>query len=201
MSQRAKLGVLVIDRDPEVCRELLEFLGREGYRARGASSPAEALVVIKDGKSQIVLLDIPTPDVSGVSLLHEIRAIDSEICVIAMTACPSVETAVDAMKADAYDYLTKPLGLDQLRQVIRRAIRDKGLMIDAAERLNQQIGATVRGMRKDRDLTLKQLANKTGLSVSLISQIELGKSAASIATLHKLSAALGVPMSQLFETV
>lgn len=201
MTQRTKLGVLVIDRDPELCLELREFLTREGHRARSVVESSEALADIKEGRSQIVLLDIPVADVSGVSLLHEIRAIDSEICVIAMTAHPSVETAVETMKADAFDYLVKPLGLDHLRQVLRRAIREKGLMVDASERLNQQIGSTIRALRKDRELTLKQLANKTGLSVSLISQIELGKSAASVATLHKLSAALGVAMAQLFETV
>jgi DNA-binding NtrC family response regulator len=201
MTQRTKLGVLVIDRDPAVCLELREFLTREGYRARTVVESSDALADIKEGRSQIVLLEIPAADVSGVSFLHEIRAIDSEICVIAMTAHPSVEAAVETMKADAFDYLVKPLALDHLRQVLRRAIREKGLMVDAAERLNQQIGSTIRALRKDRNLTLKQLANKTGLSVSLISQIELGKSAASVATLHKLSAALGVSMAQLFETV
>ena len=77
----------------------------------------------------------------------------------------------------------------------------EGLMIDAEERVNQLLGVKIRQLRKDRSLTLKQLANKTTLSVSLISQIELGKSAASVSTLRKLATALGVSMSYLFEGV
>ena len=163
--------------------------------------PMEALPEIKEGRHQVVLLDVRMPEIDGVQLLREIRAIDSDICVIVMTAYPSVESAVDTMKADAFDYLRKPFELEQLRSVIQRAVRDKGLMIDAEERVNQIIGAKIRQLRKERSLTLKQLANKTALSVSLISQIELGKSAASVSTLRKLATALGVTMSYLFEGV
>lgn len=141
------------------------------------------------------------PDMDGVAMLREIRAVDSDVCVIVMTAYPSVESAVDTMKADAFDYLGKPFELDQLRAVLQRAIRDKGLLIDEQERVNQTLGAKIRSLRKERTLTLKQLANKTSLSVSLISQIELGKSAASVSTLHKLATVLRVTMSQLFEGV
>ena len=68
-------------------------------------------------------------------------------------------------------------------------------------RLNSEVGRRIRERRHERSLTLKQLANRTGLSVSLISQIELGKSAASLSTLHKLASALGVRMTYFFETV
>ena len=85
--------------------------------------------------------------------------------------------------------------------MIQRAVREKGLMVDAEERVNQVLGARIRELRKGRSLTLKQLANKTTLSVSLISQIELGKSAASVSTLRKLATALGVSMSSLFEGI
>ncbi len=201
MAQRMRLGVLVIDDDEDICTYLREFLSKEGYSVTAVSKPLDALPAIKDGRHQIVLLDVRMPEVDGVELLREIRSIDSDVCVIVMTAYPSVESAVDTMKADAFDYLRKPFELDQLRSVIQRAIRDKGLMIDAEERVNQVLGAKIRLLRKERSLTLKQLANKTALSVSLISQIELGKSAASVSTLRKLATALGVTMSSLFEGV
>jgi DNA-binding NtrC family response regulator len=201
MAQRMRLGVLVIDDDEDICTYLREFLSQEGYSVTTVSKPLDALPAIKDGRHQIVLLDVRMPEVDGVELLREIRSIDSDVCVIVMTAYPSVESAVDTMKADAFDYLRKPFDLDQLRAVIQRAIRDKGLMIDAEERVNQVLGAKIRVLRKERSLTLKQLANKTALSVSLISQIELGKSAASVSTLRKLATALGVTMSNLFEGV
>ena len=201
MAQRMKLRILVIDDDEDICLYLKEFLSREGYRVTTVTRPVEALPEIKDGRHQIVLLDVRMPDVDGVQLLRQIRAIDSDVCVIIMTAYPSVESAVDTLKADAFDYLRKPFELDQMRQVIQRAIREKGLMIDAEERVNQVLGSKIRQLRKERSLTLKQLANKTALSVSLISQIELGKSAASVSTLRKLATALGVTMSYLFEGV
>ncbi|MBW2281668.1 MAG: response regulator [Deltaproteobacteria bacterium] len=201
MAQRVKLRILVIDDDEDICLYLKEFLTREGFRVTTVTKPLDALPEIKEGRHQVVLLDVRMPDVDGVQLLQEIRAIDSDICVIIMTAYPSVESAVDTMKADAFDYLRKPFELEQLRQVLQRAVREKGLMIDAEERVNQVLGAKIRQLRKDRALTLKQLANKTALSVSLISQIELGKSAASVSTLRKLATALGVSMSYLFEGV
>lgn len=201
MAERMKLRVLVIDDDQDVCDYLEDFLGREGYRVSTLIKPIDALPEIKEGRYQIVLLDIRMPELDGVQLLRQIRAIDSDICVIIMTAYPSVDSAIDTMKADAFDYLRKPFDNDQLRAVIKRAVREKGLMVDAEERVSTQLGAKIRTLRKERDLTLKQLANKTALSVSLISQIELGKSAASVSTLRKLAAALGVTMSYLFEGI
>jgi two-component system, OmpR family, response regulator len=118
-----------------------------------------------------------------------------------MTGYPSVQSAVESMKAAAFDYLQKPFDLQDLRVVLERAIHEKGLVVDAEERVNQLLGTRIRAQRKVRGLTLRQLANKTGLSVSLISQIELGKSAASVATLRKLATALGVSLSTLFEGV
>ena len=78
-------------------------------------------------------------------------------------------------------------------------MREKGLCLDAELRLNRALGARLRTLRKERQLTLKQLAGKTALSVSLISQIELGKSAASVSTLRKLAAALASTLSDLFQ--
>ena len=196
-----KLRVLVVDDDEDICLYLREFLTREGFRVATVSKAADALVEIRQGRHQIVLLDVRLPGVDGLELLRQIRAIDSDICVIVMTGYPSVQSAVESMKAAAFDYLQKPFDLQDLRVVLERAIHEKGLVIDAEERVNQLLGTRIRTQRKVRGLTLRQLANKTGLSVSLISQIELGKSAASVATLRKLSTALGVALSTLFEGV
>jgi len=201
VSQRTKLRVLVVDDDEDICLYLREFLTREGFKVTTVSKPADALMEIREGRHQIVLLDVRLPGVDGVDLLRQVRAIDSDICVIVMTGYPSVQTAVDAMKAAAFDYLQKPFDLQALRAVLERAIREKGLIVDAEERMNQMLGARIRELRKGRVLTLRQLANKTALSVSLISQIELGKSAASVATLRKLATALGVSLADLFDGV
>ena len=82
--------------------------------------------------------------------------------------------------------------MEELRAVIDAAIREKGLLVDVETRLNQIVGRAPARAPPGEALTLKQLANRTGLSVSLISQIELGKSAASMSTLYKLATALQV---------
>ncbi|MEE8557945.1 MAG: response regulator [Myxococcota bacterium] len=201
MAKRSSFRVLVVDDDQDMCLFLKDFLSSEGFRVSTVTSPEEAVPEIRDGKYQIVLLDIRMPGRDGISLLREIRALDSDLCVIVMTAYPSVETAVETMKADAFDYLPKPFEPEDLRAALARAVQEKGLFVDAGTRLNQLIGTKLRSLRSERKLTLRQVANKTRLSVSLISQIELGRSAASVSTLHKLATALRVKIAHLFEGV
>lgn len=200
LAQR-KLGILVIDDDEDICGYLKQFLELEGYRVGTVTRSEDAIPEFKGGRYQIILLDIQMPGTDGVALLRQIREIDGDVCVIVMTAFPSVESAVETMKANALDYVRKPFDPQYLRQLLQRVVRERGLLVDGEERLNQLVGSRIRSLRRDRTLTLKQLANKTGVSISLISQIELGKSAASISTLHKLSTALGVPLSYMFDGI
>jgi DNA-binding response OmpR family regulator len=201
MAEKHRLSVLVIDRDEATVVDVKDFLAQEGFRVQVATDPAGIVEEIKQGKYQMVLLDASPPADPAIDLLDQIRAADSDLCVVAMTARPTVEVAVRALKRQAFDYLEKPLAMEELRAVIEAAIREKGLLIDVETRLNQIVGGRLRERRQGEALTLKQLANRTGLSVSLISQIELGKSAASVATLRKLAAALGVSLAGLFDGV
>jgi ribosome-binding protein aMBF1 (putative translation factor) len=109
--------------------------------------------------------------------------------------------AVETMKHQAFHYLQKPLDEDELAMVLKEAIKAKGLIVNSDAHVNQAVGRRIRECRQSQPLTLKQLANRTGKSVSLLSQIELGKSAASVSTLNDLSNALGVKMTYFFETV
>ena len=201
MASKQRLNVLVVDRDEATNLELKDFLTEEGYQAFALSDPDLVVEEIKKGRFQLVLLDVSPPEDAGVELLQRIRRADSDICVVAMTALATVAAAVRTLKIQAFDYLEKPLEMEELRAVIGAAIREKGLLVDLESRLNQVVGRRLRERRSAGELTLKQLANRTGLSVSLISQIELGKSAASMSTLHKLSTALQVKMTYFFETI
>lgn len=201
MAGKQQLNVLVVDRDEGSTAELKNFLTDDGYQVQTLADPAQVVAEIKKGRFQLVLLDVSPPEMERVELLQQIRSVDSDLCVIAMTSLPSVEIAVRTLKHQAFDYIQKPLEMDELREVIRAAIREKGLLVDLETRLNQVVGTRLREKRTAAGLTLKQLANRTGLSVSLISQIELGKSAASMSTLHKLATALQVRMTYFFETV
>jgi len=201
MTGKQQLNVLVVDRDEGSTAELKNFLTDDGYQVQTLADPAQVVAEIKKGRFQLVLLDVSPPEMERVELLQQIRSVDSDLCVIAMTSLPSVEIAVRTLKHQAFDYIQKPLEMDELREVIRAAIREKGLLVDLETRLNQVVGTRLREKRTAAGLTLKQLANRTGLSVSLISQIELGKSAASMSTLHKLATALQVRMTYFFETI
>jgi len=201
MSNAQPLSVLVADRDVESRGALSNFLFEEGFQPTELDDPSQVPGAIKEGRYQMVLLDLGEPDCDGVTLLQKIRSVDDDLCVICMTGRPSVETAVATMKHRAFDYLKKPFEIGTLRPVLRDAIRKHGLLVDVEDRLNAIVGERARTRRHEMGLTLKQVANRTGLSVSLISQIELGKSAASVLTLHKLSTALGVKMTYFFEAV
>jgi len=201
MASKQQLSVLVVDHDEGSNVQIKDVLTSEGYQAEVLNDPEQVVEAVKQGRYQMVILDVSPPESRGIDLLERIRRADSDIFVIAMTGLPTVDAAVRTLKNQAFDYLQKPLEVDELRAVVQSAIREKGLLVDLETRLNQVVGKRLREKRSAAQLTLKQLANRTGLSVSLISQIELGKSAASMSTLHKLATALQIRMTYFFDTV
>jgi DNA-binding NtrC family response regulator len=201
MASKQQLNVLVVDHDEGSNVQIKDVLTTDGYQAEVLNDPEQVVEAVKQGRYQMVILDVSPPEDRGIELLERIRSTDSDICVIAVTEVPTVDAAVRTLKNDAFHYLQKPLEVDELRAVVQSAIREKGLLVDLDTRLNQIVGSRLREKRSSEQLTLKQLANRTGLSVSLISQIELGKSAASMSTLLKLATALQIRMTYFFETV
>jgi DNA-binding NtrC family response regulator len=201
MSQPQRLNILVVDPDEETNLTLKSVLSEEGYRVNAITDPAGAADEVRNNRYQLVVVDVSPENDAGMEALEQLRGTDSDLCIVATTEFPTVEMAVSAMKQQAFNYLRKPIDSSELRKVLREAIQDKGLLVDLETRLNLEVGRRIRERRHSRPLTLKQLANRTGLSVSLISQIELGKSAASMSTLHKLATALGTKMTYFFETV
>jgi DNA-binding XRE family transcriptional regulator len=102
------------------------------------------------------------------------------------------------MKLDAVDYLKKPFNVDEFREVLSRVMRKKGLARTPEEQLHKIIGDTIRGLRKEKELTLKQMSRRTGLSISLLSQIERAESSPSISSLYKIAVALDSRIQDLF---
>ena len=162
------------------------------------SDPEKVSDEVKLGGYHLVVLDLMMPKVDGVEVLQRIRKVDSDIAVVIFTGYPSLETAVQSMKLDAVDYLKKPFDPDEFREVVGRVMRKKGLLRSPEENLHRVIGETVRNLRKEANLTLKQMARRTGLSVSLLSQIERAESSASVSSLFKVATALDVKITDLF---
>ncbi len=199
MTSTQPLHVLVVDGDGSTRDSLCRFLESEGHRPTPLADAGDAADAVREGRYQMVFLDLGAG--LGLEALRRIRSLDDDLCVICTASAPDVETAVQSIKNRAFDYLPKPCEPDRLRPVLREAIRKHGLLVDLEERLNALIGQRIRGRRHELGLTLKQVANRTGLSVSLISQIELGRSAASISTLYKLATALEVKMPFFFQAI
>ena len=118
--------VLVVDDEPDL-RTLYELtLLREGYRVEAAGTLAEAWQILDAKKFDTVITDMRLPDGQGLELLHRMAAQQrGERCIV-MTAYGSAENAVEALKAGAFDYLTKPVDLKQFRSVVASAIQDSG---------------------------------------------------------------------------
>jgi len=147
----------------------------------------------------LIILDLKMPKIKGEDLLREIRKVNSDVSVIILTAYPSVDSAVQALQSHAFDYIKKPFKINELRDTVRNALKSKMLLLEPEEELNLKIGKKVRELRSENRLTLRQLAERTNLSVSLISQIERAESAASISTLNKIITALNICLKEFFE--
>jgi DNA-binding response OmpR family regulator len=138
------------------------------------------------------------PKIHGTQLLEEIRKFDKDISIIISTGYPSVDTAVLSLRYKVADYIKKPFDLKEFEQSVERILREKGLLIDPEEALLQTIGRNIRDARKNKNLTLKETARRTGLSVSLLSQIERAESSASVSSLFKLANALDCTITDFF---
>ena len=185
--------VLVVDDDQEICEFMETFLAKDGFEVDSLSDAEMAAETVKAGGYHLVVLKI-----DGIDVLKQIRKVDSDVAVVIFTGYPSLDTAVQSMKLDAVDYLKKPFNPDEFREVLDRVMRKKGLLRSPEENLHRVIGETIRKLRKERTLTLKQMARRTNLSVSLLSQIERAESSASISSLYKIATALDVRIQDLF---
>jgi DNA-binding NtrC family response regulator len=192
------IRILAIDDDAGICDLLETVLRRDGYEVKTLSDPTMADAEVRAGKFHLVLLDLMMPRQDGIETLKRLRKIDRDMAVVIITGYPSLDTAVQSMKLDALDYIRKPFTVDELRDVVGRVLKKKGLSRTPEEQLHRVIGETIRNLRKDRSLTLKQMAKRTGLSVSLLSQIERAESSASISSLYKIAVALDARVQDLF---
>ncbi|MFO0695724.1 MAG: response regulator [Polyangiales bacterium] len=190
--------VLVVDDDRAICEFMETFLAKDGFEVHSVSDPSLVEEEIRSGGYHLVVLDLMMPGMSGIETLERIRKIDDDVAVVIFTGYPSLETAVQSMKLDAVDYLRKPFHPDEFREVIDRVLRKKGLSRSPEELLHRTIGDRIRQVRKERGLTLKDIGRRTGLSVSLLSQIERAESSASISSLYKVATALDVRVQDLF---
>jgi two-component system response regulator AtoC len=129
MSER----VLVVDDDRSIRETLEQHLDRSGYEVATAPSAEEALGQLAEFEPGLVVTDVRMPGMDGIEFLKRVRSEVADLDVIVITAFDDMKTAVSAMKAGAYDYLVKPLDLDQIDLLFQRCFRDRSLRMRAQQ--------------------------------------------------------------------
>ena len=145
-----EVKILVID-DEEIMRDgCSRILSKEGWSVMTAENGALGVDRIKEHPEQIgvVLLDLMMPGMSGMEVLDQVRAMDPNLLVIVITGYATVESAVEAMKKGAYDFIPKPFTPDQLRIVVRRALERRALQKEAEF------------LRREREKSLRDIATE-----------------------------------------
>ncbi|MBW2648982.1 MAG: sigma-54-dependent Fis family transcriptional regulator, partial [Deltaproteobacteria bacterium] len=119
--------ILVIDDDKSICESLKLYLTEEGYEVHTASTGTEGLNKFVGTLPDVVILDIRLPDIDGFTVLEDLREDDEKVKVIMITAYHDMETTIKAMKEGAFDYIHKPINVDELDIAIRKALNTIGM--------------------------------------------------------------------------
>jgi len=119
--------ILIVEDEKLLRWSLLEGFRREGYQVHGAENGKEALNKIGGEQYELILMDIKLPVINGIEVLQSLKRTNPQITVIMMTGYGDIETTVEAMRAGAYDYVTKPFNLDEIRTRIERALEASNL--------------------------------------------------------------------------
>jgi len=137
--KRHGFRILVVDDELIVRESLTDWLGEEGFQVESAASGPEALRLLGDAAYQLMLLDIKMPGMDGVEVLTQAKSELPDLAVVMMTAYATVETAVEAMKTGALDYLVKPFDMETLVRMVVRICEDTA----ATEGRRLEVGAVV----------------------------------------------------------
>jgi DNA-binding NtrC family response regulator len=117
--------ILLVDDDAQIRTSISEALEDFGFRVDLADSAEAALSAVSASKPQVVLSDIRMPGMDGIELLKLLKQRISELDVVLMTAFDDMPTVVSAMREGAFDFLVKPVNLDELEEVLKRALADQ----------------------------------------------------------------------------
>src|SRR5439155_7013411 len=156
---------------------------------------------LKQAPYHLIILDYVLPGLDPEQLFGRVREHQPQASLIVVTAYPSIDSALTCLRARTYDYLTKPFPIAHLQKTVMRCLEGRGLLRMSESALRESLGNAIRERRKALSLTLAQMAQRTGVSLGYLSQIELGKNSASIETLYRISLGLGIKIADLFQTV
>lgn len=184
------LSIVALDDDPDFRQYVQTLLEGDGHDVRTCATPDEFYRSCEERPPDLVLLDIKMGFSSGEEVLAEIRKRWPKLCVIVVTGYPSLDSMRQTFKQDVFDYIAKPFSIGDLQNALAQASRAFGLGQRPQDRLRHELGRRIRLARIDRGWTLKDLSERSGVSVSQLSSIERGAHLPSIESLVAVSAAL-----------
>lgn len=196
------IRILIIDDDPGTCSVIQAALSTRNFLIDTVSDPAlvEATLA-QPTQYHLIILDYVLPGLEAEQVFAWVRDHQPQANIIVVTGYPSVDSVLSCLRARIYDYITKPFQVDQLRDTVFRCLEHKGLLRMTEEALRESLGNAIRERRKSLGLTLANVSDRTNISLGYLSQIELGKNSASIETLYRICLALGMKMSELFQSI
>ncbi len=197
----SEVRILVLDDDEKICSLIHATLAPNDYKVDAVHDAEEMEAVLRRELYHIIILDYVIPGLKTSQVLEWIREHQPDTSIIVVTAYPSIDSALNCLRARTYDYLTKPFQIAHLQRIVTRCLESRGLLRMSETMLRESLGGAIRDRRKSLGLTLAEMAKRTGVSLGYLSQIELGKNSASIETLYRICLGLGMKMSELFETV
>src|SRR3954462_13356111 len=122
-----KKQVLIVDDEPNLRKILAAQLSRDGYDVLLAEDGEQGLALLREHHIDLVVTDLKMPKIDGMGLLRQALAEHPELLIVMITAHGTVDTAVEALKLGAFDYLTKPFDKDEVRQIVAKALRTRQL--------------------------------------------------------------------------
>jgi DNA-binding NtrC family response regulator len=201
MTRFIPVRAVVIDDDERTCRRLHEWLEEARFTAATFTRAREGLRYIGQGGCQLALVDLRMPDVDGPELIADISRASPDTRVLAMAAFPETPEVIAAVRAGARDLLEKPVQQPSLLSALERHLAALGILGRTQEEFNRRLGQRLRSLRTASGQSLSDVAKLSGISPAQLSQIELGRSAASTWTLVRLSGTLRVPLAMVFTDV
>jgi DNA-binding NtrC family response regulator len=194
------LSIVSLDDDADFREYIADLLTGDGHTVRAVATSKAFFEACEAELPDVVLLDMNMGRESGQEVLEEIRRRWHKLCVIVVTGFPSLETMRETFKRDVFDYLAKPFGIGEMRSALANAASELGLGGLPQDRLRRALGRQIRMARTEREWTLKEMSEASGVSVSQLSSIERGAHLPSIESLLSVASALeAVPSDWLRE--
>ena len=180
-----QVRILVVD-DEEVVRDLLQrTLTGAGYDVTTAADGKETLTAVSQGEVEVMLLDIKMPGMSGIEVLGKLTTDWPDICVIVVTAVVDTQTAIEALKMGAYDYITKPFNLDDVVRKVQEAIERRHYQLqyrrrylqlkesitEQTQRMQEQFMELLNSLTREQKLLHKLVTMQSKDSKSLLSEL------------------------------